>query len=101
MAPTQNVSTEVSALSKLRSVGTRAAILVATVKLGLFKADDKFKKLGFHPISVHRQRKTCGGIGGQAGGEATGRKSFPFRIVVSRGAVSGRLESHQLKESDR
>eukprot|EP00959_Pyramimonas_sp_CCMP1952_P345328 7231940-Pyramimonas_sp.AAC.1 len=48
---------------------------------------------------VHK-RKTHSGIGGQAGSETTGKKSFPFRIVASRGAASGCLESRQSKDSD-
>ena len=48
-----------------------------------------------------RQRRACSGVGGQSGSGATGKKRLSFRAVVSRGAVSGCLKSHQLKDSDR
>eukprot|EP00959_Pyramimonas_sp_CCMP1952_P011598 243657-Pyramimonas_sp.AAC.1 len=46
------------------------------------------------------ERKTYSCIGGQASSSTTGKKSLPFRIVASHGAVSGCLESNQLKVSD-
>eukprot|EP00959_Pyramimonas_sp_CCMP1952_P000081 1423-Pyramimonas_sp.AAC.1 len=39
-------------------------------------------------------------MGGQAGSATPGEKSLLFRIVASRGAVGGCLESRQLKDSD-
>eukprot|EP00959_Pyramimonas_sp_CCMP1952_P038476 805325-Pyramimonas_sp.AAC.1 len=111
MAPAQNVSTEGLALSKFRTVDVFSGDGVWAVldegctsccrgKAGAHNAGDKFEKMDFFPEWSHRQRKTRSGVGGQAGIETTGKKSLPRRIVASRGAVSGCLESQQLKYAD-
>eukprot|EP00959_Pyramimonas_sp_CCMP1952_P197064 4120967-Pyramimonas_sp.AAC.1 len=112
MAPAEEVSTEASALSQLRTAdvfkGEGGWVLLDEVcntccrgEAWALDAEDKFETFGFFPEWLHRQRKSCSVFGKQAGGETTGEKSFPFRTVASRGAVIGCLESYQLKDSDR
>eukprot|EP00959_Pyramimonas_sp_CCMP1952_P426286 8928427-Pyramimonas_sp.AAC.1 len=69
LVPTQNASTEVSALSKLRAVGVvkgdgvwaaldKGVLLVVAVKLGLLTQRINAINLAIYPQWVRRQRRT-------------------------------------------
>eukprot|EP00959_Pyramimonas_sp_CCMP1952_P240487 5025843-Pyramimonas_sp.AAC.1 len=108
--PTLTAQAEISAHSELRTAGVFKGDGVWAAldegrdsrcygKAWALNAVGKFEQLGVYSPWVHRRRKTRSGVGGQAGSATTGEKSIPLRIVASRGAVRGCLESHQLGDS--